>query len=426
MKKEDFKRSILDRWDIDIEEKDNYRVHEEKYWFTCNVCHYKWKQLLRLDRNLSCPNCHPYHHGSSRGEMELYDLLLTTGLNIVNNNRTVLDGKEIDIYFPDIKFGIEYDGKHWHNEKDDKLKDQLCKEKGIYLIRVDNYDFCKDREPIINNILKILKEKYGLDVEVHPEKVREVIRTSEKCRKIICTDTMEIFDSYLHAEKAMRLSSIEILSVCNGNRPNLHGYHFQYYNKDKIYTQTERGYEFKYKRVKCIETNEVFLSINAAIKVLSSIQDVLYENQKTAGGLHWEYTDDQPTDTTKTETLINEYLKTFTRKKAVICLDDGKIFDSCTEASKYYGIYEAGITRCCVGDISQTHNYHFQYVDEPHPFVQKEIEYKKVVCDDLGIVFNSVKEAKEYFNAPNENTISRVCRGERKAYKGHKLRYEKN
>ena len=31
MKKEDFKHSILDRWDIDIEEKDNYRVHEEKY-----------------------------------------------------------------------------------------------------------------------------------------------------------------------------------------------------------------------------------------------------------------------------------------------------------------------------------------------------------------------------------------------------------
>lgn len=28
MKKEDFKHSILDRWDIDIEEKDNYRVHE--------------------------------------------------------------------------------------------------------------------------------------------------------------------------------------------------------------------------------------------------------------------------------------------------------------------------------------------------------------------------------------------------------------
>ena len=254
--------------------------------------------------------------------------------------------------------------------------------------------------------MKILKEKYGLDVEVRPEKVREVIRTSEKCRKIICTDTMEIFDSYLHAGKAMELSPIGILSVCCGTENNLYGYHFQYYDKNKTYTQTEKGYEFHYRRVKCIETGEVFLSINAAIKILSSIQDVLYENQKTAGGLHWEYTDDQPTDTTKTETLINEYLKTFTRKKAVVCLDDGKTFDSCTDASKYYGIYEAGITRCCVGWLSQTHNLHFQYIDEPHPFIQKEIEYKKVVCDDLGIVFNSVKEAKEYFNAPNENTIS--------------------
>lgn len=423
MKRETFQEKILDRWSLNIEPKDSYKIHEEKYWFTCKNCGHKWKQMIRFDRNLSCPNCHPFEHGSSRGELELYDLLLTTGYNVVNKNRTILDGKEIDIYFPDYKFGIEYDGAHWHTDEEDRTKDQLCKEKGIFLIRVDDIDFCCDRADVLNRIKSIFENTYHQPLEVRPEKVKEVIRTSERCRKIICTDTMEIFDSYMHAGSELDIPAPEIHSVCNGNIKNYYGYHFQYYEDGKVYEKTERGYEYKCKRVKCIETGEVFESIVKASGLLRSIADSIYERQKQAGGLHWELTDEQVTDTSKTEKLITEYMSNFTRKKSVVCLTDGKTFDSAREAAEFYGIGEVGISDCCRGTAATTHGRTFQYVGEPHPFIPKEIPTKKVYCIDLNLTFDSLEEARNYFGAPHKDHISRVCRGERKFYKGHILKY---
>lgn len=48
-----------------------------------------------------------------------------------------LDGKEIDIFIPTIKLGIEYDGGRWHSEEaKDTEKDKKCRENGIRMIRI--------------------------------------------------------------------------------------------------------------------------------------------------------------------------------------------------------------------------------------------------------------------------------------------------
>ena len=56
------------------------------------------------------------------------------------NNRSILNGKEIDIYVASLKLGIEYNGVRWHSEQFGKDKnyhiDKLnkCNEQGINLI----------------------------------------------------------------------------------------------------------------------------------------------------------------------------------------------------------------------------------------------------------------------------------------------------
>lgn len=66
-----------------------------------------------LDKNNLLDDYKKQYMGTSHFEQEIIDFLDTD--NIVKNDRTVLDGKEIDIYLPDKKLGIEFNGTHWHS-----------------------------------------------------------------------------------------------------------------------------------------------------------------------------------------------------------------------------------------------------------------------------------------------------------------------
>lgn len=48
-----------------------------------------------------------------------------------------LKGKEIDIFIPELKLGIEYDGEHWHRDiGKDIWKNTVCNSNGITLLRI--------------------------------------------------------------------------------------------------------------------------------------------------------------------------------------------------------------------------------------------------------------------------------------------------
>ena len=67
-------------------------------------------------------------------------------------NREILRNREIDIYIPSIKLGIEYNGLHWHSESLGKGKnyhlDKLnkCNEQGIKLIQIFEDEWINHRE----------------------------------------------------------------------------------------------------------------------------------------------------------------------------------------------------------------------------------------------------------------------------------------
>lgn len=331
---------------------------------TCNKCGFVWSvKKLRYDRNMSCPNCHPIEHGSSRGECELYDVLLTTGLQIKHNDRIVLEGKELDLYFPDLKFAIEYNGEYWHNKEKDDIKDKLCKEKGIKLLRIDDKDFTLNKNSIINKIINFINTNYNLNIKTN--EIKDIIRVSSKAQKIICTDTGEIFNSYLDAAKSINCSPPSIGNVCNGTYSNIKGYHFKYYQPDLTFEKTEKKYEYKTKHIKCVETNEIFPSLSYLKKIgFSSVWDCVSGKQKTSHRLHWEYTEEPV-------------------------------------------------------------NFSDKFLNFKPEKLKKEKSFKKVKCVDLNLMFNSLAECAAYFNAPNTNSISRVIRGDngRKTYKGHTFVY---
>ena len=54
-------------------------------------------------------------HGSF-AQREIFDFVCSLGFNAEENNRQVLNGKEIDIWIPERNIGIELDGLFWHKE----------------------------------------------------------------------------------------------------------------------------------------------------------------------------------------------------------------------------------------------------------------------------------------------------------------------
>lgn len=128
---------------------------------------HEWKACVyqRVNGKTGCPECSSKYNGK---ETEIYDFIcsiLPNDVNIVRGNRTILDGKEIDILLPDYKIGIEFNGLYWHGEKfgcdrnyhnDKRL---LAESKGYRLITIweDDWDNKKD---IIKDKLKHILHVY--------------------------------------------------------------------------------------------------------------------------------------------------------------------------------------------------------------------------------------------------------------------------
>ena len=109
--------------------------------------------------------------GTSNEELELYNTvrLLDPSLIVYRGDRAVLHGREIDIWIPSHKLGVEYDGLFFHNtsKRDDPTyhlyKTIECEKQGIRLIHVFSDDWTTKRPLVVDLISKVLGRYYTID-----------------------------------------------------------------------------------------------------------------------------------------------------------------------------------------------------------------------------------------------------------------------
>lgn len=97
----------------------------------------------------------------SKEEKELLNYIKSiTNLEILENDRKVLNGKEIDIYIPEIHIGFEFNGDYFHSDlnKDKNYhfeKSKLAEENGVRLIHIYEHELINKEKiySIINNAL---------------------------------------------------------------------------------------------------------------------------------------------------------------------------------------------------------------------------------------------------------------------------------
>ena len=157
------------------------------YEFLCESCglNYEidydnfYKRSLR--KVSTCTLCFPIKENSSIKEVELrnYILSIYSG-EVISNYR---NGLEIDIYLPEIKLGIEFNGLYWHN--DDKL------DKNYHLNKLKYFED-KDIQ-----IINVWEDDWDNNREIIKSQIRNLISTPERRIYARNLEVKQIFDTYL-------------------------------------------------------------------------------------------------------------------------------------------------------------------------------------------------------------------------------------
>jgi hypothetical protein len=127
---------LLIEWDYSKNEKAPSQYlpqSNQSVWWTCGRGH-QWRAPIdRRVRGAGCPSC---TNQTSKNELRVYTELAAAVPNVFHRHK--LDGVEVDVYLPDFRFAIEYDGKFWHRqlEKKDSLKHGYLASLGVTLLRI--------------------------------------------------------------------------------------------------------------------------------------------------------------------------------------------------------------------------------------------------------------------------------------------------
>lgn len=190
--------NILKYWNYEKNTLDPKKItsgNHTKVWWICDNGHEYQQSIERKTYlNSDCLICTT--PGISKAEKEVVEYIksiLPKDVKIIENSRSIISPYELDIYIPEKKIAIEYNGVYWHTEKyiEDKYyhynKWELCKNRGIQLITIweDDWNLKKD---IIKSLLshklqcssnsKIYARKTIIDNKIDTQEARNFCDTN--------------------------------------------------------------------------------------------------------------------------------------------------------------------------------------------------------------------------------------------------------
>ena len=93
-------------------------------------------------------------------EKSIVDFIKTFYNNtIVENSKLIINPKELDIYLPDLKLAIEFNGNFWHSQENGFAKDYhlkkslMCRDKGIRLIHIYEFEDLDIQKQLLKDLI---------------------------------------------------------------------------------------------------------------------------------------------------------------------------------------------------------------------------------------------------------------------------------
>lgn len=140
-----------------------YTNSHSKVKIVCNKCGNEFIKIACDHLTSPHGGCIKCYCQTSKNEIAIGEYLknILPNNKIIFRERNVLENKELDIYLPEYKIGIEYNGLFWHSELYkpkyyhlEKLK--LCNEQGIKLIQIFEDEYVNKKEIVLNKLKHIL------------------------------------------------------------------------------------------------------------------------------------------------------------------------------------------------------------------------------------------------------------------------------
>ncbi|MBR4316776.1 MAG: hypothetical protein IKP65_07450 [Alphaproteobacteria bacterium] len=138
--------------------------HNQEYKWKCVKCGRTFKSRIYMNSAFSriprCLHCFPHMTNHSYFEKEILEFIKSIyDGEVISNDRSFIAPYELDIYIPEKKIAIEFDGLFWHNEKSGKDKNyhlnktELCEKKDVQLIHIFEDEWLEKKD-IIKSIIK--------------------------------------------------------------------------------------------------------------------------------------------------------------------------------------------------------------------------------------------------------------------------------
>ena len=152
--KREFVITTNDKYPQDIK----FEVTKDKVTIKCkDHGNFRMKIGNLLTNHQWCKKCNP---NTSKAERELTEFIKNY-IPIVESDKTILEGKELDIYVPSKNLAIEFNGLYWHSDKfkPDNYhlnKTKKCKEKNVRLIHIFEDEWTSNQELVKSRLLSML------------------------------------------------------------------------------------------------------------------------------------------------------------------------------------------------------------------------------------------------------------------------------
>lgn len=166
---------------------EEYENSHSKITIKCKKCGNTFSKIACDHLTSPHGGCLKCYSNKSTGEEEIGSFLqgILGNDKVLFRQRNVIHGFELDMFIPEKKIAIEYNGLYWHSEdKKGKnyhlAKTEACENIGIHLIQIFEDEYVNNKEVVLNKLRYIIGENSFKKVMARKCEVKEINNTIAK------------------------------------------------------------------------------------------------------------------------------------------------------------------------------------------------------------------------------------------------------